>query len=322
MALSLTSEAFSGRLLGVGDQATFYYEAGPLDGQPVLLIHGFGGTARNFTLNIGSLAEAGSRIIAPELWGMGRSAKPRGRYSLDRWVDQLVGLMDGLGMHRAAVMGHSMGGAVAVRLARRHPERVSRLALVAPLGFGGRRDVRLMRVATLPGMAPLIAGLRFRRPAKAEVRLPWWRVFTPSGFSATLARFRFQPPTREELIERANWRFAGRISPEGALAWADSAHLMFSQENVVQGLVRSGRAVVNLIGGTDLRVRKDYAALTLPTLAIWGAEDRTVPTKDSETLRALRSDARLEIYPQVGHHPYLEATERFNAALIAFFQAP
>ncbi|HEY7354861.1 MAG TPA: alpha/beta fold hydrolase [Ktedonobacterales bacterium] len=322
MARSLTSEEFCDRLLGAGDQATFYYEAGPLNGQPVLLIHGFGGTARNFTLNIGPLAEAGFRVIAPELWGMGRSAKPRGRYSLDRWVDQLVGLMDGLGMPRAAVMGHSMGGAVAVRLARRYPERVTRLALVAPLGFGGRRDVRLMRVATLPGMAPVIAGLRFRRPAKAEVRLAWWRVFTPSGFTTTLARYRFQPPSREELIERANWRFAGRISPEGALAWADSAHLMFSQKNVVQGLVRSGRAVVNLIGGTDLRVRKDYAALTLPTLAIWGAEDRTVPTKDSEMLWALRGDARLEIYPQVGHHPYLEVTERFNARLIAFFQEP
>jgi pimeloyl-ACP methyl ester carboxylesterase len=322
MARSLTSEVFASRTLGTGDQATFYYEAGPQDGQPVLLVHGFGGTARNFTLNIGPLAEAGFRVVAPELWGMGRSAKPRGRYSLDRWVDQLVGLMDGLGMQRAAVMGHSMGGAVAVRLARRYPERVTRLALVAPVGFGGKRDVRLMRVATLPGMAVLIAGLRFRRPMQPAVRLPWWRVFTPSGFSAALARFRFQPPTREELIERANWRFAGRISPEGALAWAESAHLMFSQKDAVQGLVRSGRAVVSLIGGTDQRVRKDYAALALPTLAIWGAEDRTVPTKDSETLRAMRSDARLEIYPRVGHHPYLEATDRFNSTLIAFFQEP
>src|SRR5690348_11016045 len=114
MARSLTSEAFSSRMLGTRDQATFYYEAGNEFGQPVLLIHGFGGTARNFTLNIGPLAGAGFRVVAPELWGMGRSAKPSGRYSLDRWVDQLVGLMDGLGMQRAAVMGHSMGGAVAV----------------------------------------------------------------------------------------------------------------------------------------------------------------------------------------------------------------
>src|SRR5579885_537849 len=148
MAISLSSDALSGRLLGERSRATFYLEAGPLDGPPLMFIHGFGGTARNFTLNIGPLAEAGFRVITPELWGMGRSAKPRGRYSLDHWVDQLVGLMDGLGIQRAAVMGHSMGGAVAVRLARRHPERVTRLALVAPLGFGGKRDVRLMRVAT------------------------------------------------------------------------------------------------------------------------------------------------------------------------------
>lgn len=322
MAVSLTSEAFPGRLLGERERATFYYEAGPLDGQPVLFVHGFGGTARNFTLNIGPLAQAGFRVVAPELWGMGRSAKPRGRYSLDRWVDQLIGLMDSLGMQRAAVVGHSMGGAVAVRLARRHPERVTKLALVAPLGFGGKRNVRLMRVATLPGMAVVIASLRFRRPTPGAVKLPWWRVLTPSGFSATIARFRFQPPTREELIERANWRFAGRISPEGALAWAESAHLMFQQEHAVQGLVRTGRAVLNLIGGTDHRVRKDYADLTLPTLVIWGEADTTVPTRDSATLRALRGDARLEIYPHVGHHPYLEATDRFNAMLLAFFREP
>ena len=322
MTVSLTSEAFPGRLLGERERATFYFEAGPTNGQPVLFVHGFGGTARNFTLNIGPLAQAGFRVVALELWGMGRSAKPRGRYSLDMWVSQLIGLLDSVGIERTAVVGHSMGGAVAVRLARRYPERVTRLALVAPLGFSKKRDVRLMRVATLPGMARIIAGLRFRRPLKEDVKLPWWRVFTPSGFAATVARYRFQPPSREELIERAHLRFAGRISEEGALAWAESAHLMFSQENVVQGLVRTGRAVVSLIGGTDLRVRNDYAALTLPTLAIWGEEDRTVPAADAQTLRALRSDARLEMYPHCGHHPYLEATERFNAMLMAFLREP
>jgi 4,5:9,10-diseco-3-hydroxy-5,9,17-trioxoandrosta-1(10),2-diene-4-oate hydrolase len=215
-----------------------------------------------------------------------------------------------------------MGGAVAVRLTHQHPERVMRLALVAPLGFGAKRNVRIMRIATLPGMAALVAGLRFRRPKRGELKMPWWRFFTPSGLSSVLARFRFQPPTREEMIERAQWRFGGRISPEGALVWAESAYATFQERGIVQGLVRAGRACISLIGGTDLRVRKNYAELKLPTLAIWGEEDRTVPTKDAETLRALRADARLEIYEQCGHHPYLEATERFNEMLKAFFQEP
>ncbi len=322
MAISFSSDALTGRLLGERSRATFYLEAGPLDGPPLMFIHGFGGTARNFTLNIEPLAQAGFRVVAPELWGMGRSAKPRGRYSLDRWVEQLIELMDHLGIQRAYVVGHSMGGAVAVRLAHKHPERVKKLALVAPLGFGAKRNVRLMRVATFPGMAPLIASLRFRRPKPGELKMPWWRFFTPSGFSAALALFRFQPPTREEMIERAQLRFAGRISQEGAMVWAESAYVTFQERNIVQGLVRAGRACINLIGGTDLRVRKNYAELKLPTLVIWGAEDRTVPTKDAETLRALRADARLEIYQQCGHHPYLEATERFNAMLLAFFQEP
>ncbi len=291
MSVSMTSEAFPGRLVGAKSRTTFYLEAGPVDGPAVLFIHGFGGTARNFTLNMGPLGAAGFRMIVPELWGMGRSAKPRGRYSLDRWVEQLTDLLDQLNIKQVMVIGHSMGGAVAVRLARRHPERVSKLVLVAPLGFGARRKVRFIRLAVLPGVATVL--LRFRR---------------------------FRIPTREEMIQRAQQRFGGRISQEGALAWAESAVLMFQERGFVQGLVRAGRACVQLIEGRDHRVRKDYAELTLPTLVIWGDEDRTVPTQDSQTLRALRSDARLEIYSQCGHHPYLEATERFNQMVQAFLK--
>jgi pimeloyl-ACP methyl ester carboxylesterase len=291
MAVSIPSEAFPGRLVGAKSRTTFYLEAGPADGQAVVFIHGFGGTARNFTLTMGPLGVAGFRVIVPELWGMGRSAKPRGRYSLDRWVDQLVDLLDQLHIRQTMVVGHSMGGAVAVRLARRHPERVTKLLLVAPLGFGARRKVRFLRLAVLPGVAPILMRLR-----------------------------RFRVPTREEMLQRAQQRFGGRISQEGALAWAESAVLTFQERGFVRGLVRAGRACVQLIEGTDHRVRKDYAELTLPTLVIWGDEDRTVPTQDAQTLRSLRPDARLELFSQCGHHPYLEATERFNQMVQAFLQ--
>ena len=321
MSVSLSADALAGRVLGKQQQATFLIEAGPLDGQPVLFVHGFGGTARNFTLNMASLAKVGFRVIAPELWGMGRSAKPRGRYSLDRWVDQLIGVMDSLGIHRAFVVGHSMGGAVAVRLAHKYPERVAKLALVAPLGFGARPNVRVLRIATIPGVAPALTRLRFRSPRReAQAQAPLANQSVFGRVRLALSRFQGSPPTLEEMIERARWRFDGRISEEGALAWAESAYLAFQQQNAIQGLARAGRACIDLIAGKDKRVRHDYAKLTLPTLALWGAEDGTVPTKDSEMLRALRPDVPLEIYPHCGHHPYLEATERFNRRLMEFFQ--
>jgi 2-hydroxy-6-oxonona-2,4-dienedioate hydrolase len=318
MTILLTTEALAGRLLGKPQQATFLIESGPPDGQPVLFVHGFGGTSRNFSLNVAALAKAGYRVVAPELWGMGRSAQPRGRYSLDRWVEQLIEVMDTLDIRRTLLVGHSMGGAVAVRLARRYPERVEKLVLVAPLGFGGRRKVGILRVATLPGLVPTLAKLRFRSARQSQ---------TPTTVTPTvLGRIRFflgrlqaPPPTVEEMLERARWRFGGRISEEGALAWAESAYLAFQQQNAVEGLRRAGRACIDLIGGSDQRVRRDYAELTLPTLAIWGAEDRTVPAQDSATLRSLRADARLEMYPQCSHHPYLEATDRFNSMLLEFF---
>ena len=135
-----------------------------------------------------------------------------------------------------------------------------------------------------------------------------------------LSRFQGAPPTLEEMIERAHWRFGGRISEEGALAWAESAYLAFQQQHAIQGLARAGSACIDLIAGKDKRVRHDYAKLMLPTLAIWGAEDGTVLTRDSEVLHVLRPDVPLEIYPHCGNHPYLEATERFNQRLMEFFQ--
>ncbi len=321
MTISLTSEALAGRVLGKPQQATFLIESGPLDGQPVLFVHGFGGTSRNFSLNVAALAKAGYRVVAPELWGMGRSAKPRGRYSLDRWVDQLIEVMDTLGMQCTFVVGHSMGGAVAVRLARRYPERVEKLVLVAPLGFGGRRNVGILRVATIPGLAPALAKLRFRPARQTQAQTP--TIITPTVLGRIrffLGRLQAPPPTVEEMLERARWRFGGRISEEGALAWAESAYLAFQQQNAIEGLRRAGRACIDLIAGTDQRVRHDYSELTLPTLAIWGAEDRTVPAQDSATLRSLRADAQLEMYPQCSHHPYLEATDRFNSMLLEFFR--
>ena len=321
MSVSLSADALAGRVLGKPQQATFLIETGPLDGQPVLFVHGFGGTARNFTLNMAALAKAGFHVIAPELWGMGRSAKPRGRYSLDRWVDQLIGVMDSLGMQRAFLVGHSMGGAVAIRLASKYPERVTKLALVAPLGFGARPNVGILRVATIPGVAPTLARLRFRSPGRAmQAPVPLANQSVFERVRIVLSRFQAAPPTLEEMIERARWRFGGRISEEGALAWAESAYLAFQQHNAIQGLARAGRACIDLIAGKDKRVRHDYAKLMLPTVAIWGAEDGTVLTKDSEMLHALRPDVPLEIYPHCGHHPYLEATERFNQRLMEFFQ--
>ncbi len=114
---------------------TNYHDRGT--GFPTLLIHGSGpgvSAWANWRLVIPELAKTG-RVIAPDMVGFGFSERPAGfKYDMDAWVAQAVGLLDALGIARAHLVGNSFGGAIALALAIRHPERVERLALMGSVG--------------------------------------------------------------------------------------------------------------------------------------------------------------------------------------------
>lgn len=114
---------------------TNYHDVG--SGEPVLMIHGSGpgvSAWANWRLPMPELAKR-FRVIAPDMVGFGYSQRPEGiRYDLDTWVDQAVGLLDALGIGQASVVGNSFGGAIALALAIRHPQRVKRLVLMGSVG--------------------------------------------------------------------------------------------------------------------------------------------------------------------------------------------
>jgi pimeloyl-ACP methyl ester carboxylesterase len=138
-----------------------YYAAG--SGPVLLLIHGITSSADAWR----DVAEALARdhtVVAPDLLGHGGSAKPRGDYSLGAYASGLRDLMAALGHERATVVGHSMGGGVAMQLAYQFPERVERLALVSSGGLG--REVGFaLRAATLPGAEWVLPWLVRRGPS-------------------------------------------------------------------------------------------------------------------------------------------------------------
>lgn len=110
------------------------------EGPPVLLIHGFPDDHAVWRRQIPALAEAGYRVIAPDLRGCGESDAPAERraYHLDRLVADLVGLLDALGVAQAQVVGHDWGAVIGWQLAMRHPERVARyvaLSVGHPLAY-------------------------------------------------------------------------------------------------------------------------------------------------------------------------------------------
>ena len=124
-----------GRSIKAAGIETNYHDVG--EGFPVLMIHGSGpgvSAWANWRLVMPALAEQ-RRVIAPDMAGFGYSERRGVRdYNMDAWVDQAVGLLDALGLAQADLVGNSFGGALALALAIRHPQRVRRLVLMGSVG--------------------------------------------------------------------------------------------------------------------------------------------------------------------------------------------
>ena len=132
--MNASSPEIGQRIVAAGI-ATNYHDVGA--GHPLLMIHGSGpgvSAWANWRLVMPALAQQ-ARVIAPDMAGFGFSERPNGyAYSMDNWVAQAVGLLDALDIERADLVGNSFGGALALALAIRHPERVRRLVLMGSVG--------------------------------------------------------------------------------------------------------------------------------------------------------------------------------------------
>ncbi len=155
------------------------------DGPPVVLIHGITGRSSQWEPAIDEL-EDGHTLLAPDLLGHGESAKPRGDYSLGAYASAVRDTMVALGHDRATIVGHSLGGGIAMQFAYQFPERCERLVLVSSGGLG--REVHpMLRAATLPG---------------SECRA-----------AAAHPRHACSPPARRSVGRSAALRPAGRARP-------------------------------------------------------------------------------------------------------------
>ncbi|EME64035.1 MULTISPECIES: alpha/beta fold hydrolase [Rhodococcus] len=131
----------------LGDLTFDVHTAGPVDGTPVVLLHGFPETARSWESVAPRLAEAGLRVLVPDQRGYSPGARPDGvaAYTIDLLVGDVIGLLDATGLDRVHLVGHDWGAAVAWQVAARHPDRISTLTAVsvphlAAYGWALRED--------------------------------------------------------------------------------------------------------------------------------------------------------------------------------------
>jgi pimeloyl-ACP methyl ester carboxylesterase len=173
-ALAELGPTVESRFVLAGEINTHYVVAGPGDGPPVVLLHGAGLRGVDWGSTILRLASDGRRVYAPDLPAHGRSDAPLASYSSDYFVEWLGDLFDALGPGRTDLVGLSLGGAIALGYALRHPQRIRKLALVAAAGIVPPPDA-FMPAMWAMHLLPVgsLAGLVFRFFGEPEVAERW-----------------------------------------------------------------------------------------------------------------------------------------------------
>ncbi len=238
-----------GKVVGVEGAPIHYVDEG--SGPAVLLIHGFGGHTFSYRHQIADLSRD-HRVVALDLLGYGYSGRTKGAdYSLTAQAGRVLGLMNVLGIERASLVGHSMGGAVAMRVAAGHPDRVERLALVASVSGEALprfRGLRFMR-PLLPLMTHIavdrILRASFSDPSKitTEVRDAYTAPMRIRGSMDGLHRMMADAKRDEEI------RFE-RITQPTLILWGEDERLLpgFMIDRLRQRLPRAELVTVIAAG--------------------------------------------------------------------------
>lgn len=275
-------DAFSVRFIDAGGIRIRCLLAGG-SGPPVLLIHGLGASAEIWTANIGALA-ASHRVYAPDLPGFGRTEMPSWMgFTPDAYSRFLRDFMTAQGLERASLVGHSLGGGIALRVTLDEPGRVDRLVLASSAGLG--QDVSLpLRIASLPFFDRVF----FKPP------LPVFTWF--------LRRLVHDPAA---------------ITPDFARLYCE----MFFQPHSIRTFTGILSAIVTLQGVRPSvlePIREGLGTIASPALVLWGRHDRILPVGQAFEAAGKIPGARLHVFERCGHMPNIEYPEEFNRLVLEF----
>ncbi len=253
-------------------------------GPVLLLIHGMAGTCENWRDVIEPLARHHT-VIAPDLPGHGLSAGGPGDYSLGNLASGLRDLLLVLGHERATLVGHSLGGGIAMQFSYQFPEMVERLVLVSSGGLGLEVSP-VLRAAALPGADLFIAAT-----ATTGQKIG-------GAIGRGLSKIGMKPAADVAEVARGY----------GSLAEPDRR----------KAFLATLRSVVGTEGQRVSATDRFYLAEAVPVLIVWGARDPIIPASHGEDAHRALPGSKLEIFDGVGHLPQIEQPSRFVTVLEDF----
>ncbi len=270
------------RRIEFGGSSTRYMKAG--EGPPLVLLHGIGTSALEWNRAMQALAR-GRSVYAPDLLQPER--RDHAGYSPASLADFVAEFMDAVGIERASVVGNSLGGLVALRLALSRPDRVDALGLVDSAGLG-REVTPVLSSATLPGLG--------------EAAIYWAK--TPVG-------------AVQRSLARATLLFA--IPALAPPEWLAEQCRLGLSNGFMETTLAALRAHVSPVGQREGEILLDQLPrLEVPTLVVWGGSDRVVPLRHAHDAASRLKHGRLEVLPGCGHLPHAECPERFAEVVTRF----
>ena len=252
------------------------------EGPPVVLIHGYGDTADGWRRVVPGLLER-HRVIALDVPPFGRSGDPRTAKLIDFYKPFFPELLERLGLERATVIGHSLGGAIALHLTLERPELVERLGLVAPAGLG---------------KAP-----------------PWWWHALAGYDRLWKTALAVPSPVTPLLIKQGLRRFLNQRlvhDPRQLRDEIDHFVRMHAAPRDLDRLLAAGRCCIDSYTGTLL---EDSGAIEVPLWMVWGRHDGLVPSEHALAFQQLHPNADVHVFDDCGHYPQIELPTRFNRLL-------
>jgi pimeloyl-ACP methyl ester carboxylesterase len=245
-------------------------------GPPVVLIHGMVNSSRHWEAVAIRLAREHT-VIAPDLLGHGDSAAVRGDYSLGAHAASIRDLLATLGIERATLVGHSLGGGIAMQFFYQFPQRTERLVLISSGGLG-REVGPLLRGAALPGAAAVV-----------------WLAAHPLLMRA---------------LDGAGERLRNRGSAKGPLLQAIVRALRPLEEpGARKAFLHTLRSVIDVHGQRVSARDRLYLLGPMPTLIVWGERDNTIPVAHGRDAHRAIPRSRFETLPRAAHFPHLEDPE-------------
>jgi pimeloyl-ACP methyl ester carboxylesterase len=256
-------------------------------GPPVVLIHGMVNSSRHWEDVALGLADRYT-VIAPDLIGHGDSAAVRGDYSLGAHASSIRDLLAALGTDRATIVGHSLGGGIAMQFFYQFPQRTERLVLVSSGGLGHQVSP-VLRGAALPGAAALL-----------------WAAAHPRVLDS---------------ISEAGERMRGRGHRNGVYLQAFATALRpLERPGARRAFLQTLRSVIDARGQRVSARDRLYLLTGFPTLIVWGERDNTIPLAHGREAHEAIPGSRFETLPRAAHFPHLEDPKGLAAVLGRFLE--